>query len=245
MKNQKNPFLKKIIASFFHAEAWVGTIALLFLLLFAVLEVMLHLPVSTLPRTVILRIVLLVLISFLFYLAAMLYAVRTGDKRLFPRLIAFFFVLYLYLLLDVTLFEKGFGRDTLISSGEQAREYYLQNFVNFIPFHSIWKVYVMGLANGFVSYYYALLNLLGNICVFMPMSFFLLALFKAQRKWYVFLPTITSLVICVELLQFYFMVGSCDIDDVILNVLGAAILYFILRLPPVAAFVYRASGTNA
>ena len=229
----------RLFSRFFHAETWVGAAALFFLFLFAILEVQLHTAVNTLPRSVLLRILLLVLICLLFYLSAMLYAQRTGDRRIFPRLIVFFFFLYLYLLLNVTLFEKGFGRDSLLDGGERTREYYLRNFVNFRPFHSIWKVYIVGLTHGYVSPYYVILNFLGNVCVFMPVSFFLPALFKAQKRWYVFLPTLVLSVICVELLQFFFMVGSCDVDDLLLNVLGASLLYFVLRHPSLATFTDR------
>ena len=39
--------------------------------------------------------------------------------------------------------------------------------------------------------------------------------------------------ICIELAQFISFSGSCDIDDLILNVLGAIILYGILRIKSV------------
>ncbi len=233
MKNK----LSNLFAKILHAESWVCAAAFLFLLLFAILEVSLHIGTGTLPRSVLLRIILLILICLLFYLSAMLYADRTGDRRMFPRLIVFFFFLYLYLLLNVTLFEKGFGRDSLLDGGENTREYYLQNFVNFIPFQSIWEVYILGLAHGYVSSYYVILNLLGNICVFMPVSFFLPTLWKVQRRWYVFIPTLVLSVVCVEALQFFFMVGSCDVDDLILNVFGGILLYFVLRIPRIAAFI--------
>ncbi len=237
MKNK----IRDLFSPLCHAETLICIAATLFLLLFAILEVSLHMQVSTLPRSVLLRIVLLVMICLLFYLSAMLYAERTGDRRFFPRLIVFFLFLYLYLLLNVTLFEKGFGRDTLLDNTESTREYYLQNFVNFRPFHSIWNVYVSGLINGYVSPYYVLLNLLGNVCVFMPLSFFLPVIFKRQRKWYVFLSTLILSVLCVELLQFFFMVGSCDVDDFILNVFGALLFYFVLKIPCIFNFCIRIS----
>ena len=237
--------LRSQLSIFKHAEAWICTAAICFLLLFAILEVRLHMRVTTLPRSVLLRIILLTLICLLFYLSGMLYAGRTGNRRIYRRLIVFFFFLYLYLLLNVTLFEKGFGRDALLENGENTRAYYLQNFVNLIPFHSIGEVYIMGLAHGYVSPYYVLLNLFGNLCVFMPISFFLPMLFKAQKKWYVFLPTLILSVVCVELVQFCFMVGSCDVDDVILNVSGALLLYFLLRLPSLSALCERIGGVKS
>ncbi len=229
-------------AFFRSAEGWVFLAAGLFLLLFAILEVQLHTYRSTLPRSILLRILLLSLICLLFYLGGMLYAQRTKDRRIFLRLFSFFFLLYLYLLLNVTLFEKGFGRDHLVGEQENTREYYLRYFVNLTPFHSIWEVYIKGLMEGYVTPYYVLLNLFGNIGVFMPLAFFLPILFRAQRRWYVFFPTLTFSVIAVELVQFVFMVGSCDIDDLILNVFGAILLYLLLRLPPLKRLCMRICG---
>lgn len=241
--------MKKKLVTFFqryrHAEMWIGTIALLFLVLFALLELSLHAAVTTLPRTVVFRIILLVLICILLYLAVMLYAERTHDKSRFPPLISFFFFLYTYLLLNITLFEKGFGRDSIFELVGASRESYFQDFVNLIPFQSIWRVYIVGLVKGFVSPYYVGLNLLGNMCIFMPISFFLPAIWDAQKKWYVFLLTLTLCVLGVEFLQLFFMVGSCDIDDLILNVCGASLLYTFFRTPRLASFIARVCGKSA
>lgn len=43
--------------------------------------------------------------------------------------------------------------------------------------------------------------------------------------------------IIIELLQFVTLSGVCDIDDVILNVAGACIMFGILSIKPVKAFV--------
>ena len=41
-------------------------------------------------------------------------------------------------------------------------------------------------------------------------------------------------VIAVELLQFVFLTGSSDVDDVILNSMGALIMYAALRSRPIS-----------
>lgn len=224
------------------AESWIFLAATILLFSFAILEVQLHTDQRSLPHSILLRIFLLMLICMLFYLGGALYAQRTKDPQILSRLIFFFFLLYVYLLLNVTLFEKSFGRDNLLDGAENAREYYLRYFVNLTPFRSIWEVYIQGPALGYVSVYYAILNFFGNICVFIPLSFFLPAIFPSQRHWYFFLPTLLCAVTAVELLQFTFMVGSCDVDDIILNVFGATLSYFVLRLPPLRRLIARAFG---
>ena len=44
------------------------------------------------------------------------------------------------------------------------------------------------------------------------------------------LLTVTVLIVCVELIQLLTLVGSCDVDDLILNVLGAAIGFWLYRI---------------
>lgn len=180
-----------------------------------------------------LRCLLLILICTVSYLGGLLRRQRTGSSVILTLVLWGCFLLYLYLILSLTLFGGlRLNPDRLAETGLTKRQYYLRWFVNFRPFHSIYTVYIRGLIRGYVSIRYTLLNLLGNLCAFMPFAFFLPCFFKAMRKWYVFLPAMILIVAAVEGLQFLFMVGSCDIDDLILNAGGAFLLFGILKIPP-------------
>mgnify|MGYP001540645548 FL=1 len=73
----------------------------------------------------------------------------------------------------------------------------------------------------------------------MPLPFFLVLLFKYFSKWHrVFIAVLLS-VILVETLQFVFLTGSSDIDDVILNTGGAMLMYGILKIKAVGKVVNR------
>lgn len=50
---------------------------------------------------------------------------------------------------------------------------------------------------------------------------------------------VTALVLVIEIIQFITFLGSADIDDLILNVLGAAIGYGIVRLKVVRRLLKR------
>ena len=52
-----------------------------------------------------------------------------------------------------------------------------------------------------------------------------------------FVITSILIVICIELTQLFTASGSCDIDDVILNVIGAVIMYFILNINSVKKII--------
>ena len=222
-----------------YADTWIFSLSAVFLLLYFFFEVLAHLHLSpTFPLLA--RLLLLVVSCAALRLGVHLHARRTQSNRLLQRLPILFFVLYLYVLLNVTLLEKGFGRDALLGAeSENARAFYLTNFVNFQPFKSIWDIYIRGLFKSYVAPYYVFLNLLGNVCVLMPLSVLLPRLFPAQRHWYVFVPTVLLSVILIESLQLAFMVGSCDVDDLILNVIGAVALYFLLRIPCVGRLMNR------
>ncbi len=78
-----------------------------------------------------------------------------------------------------------------------------------------------------------LLNLLGNVIMFVPCGFFLPALFNGRKRH----PFVAVFACClfsvvIETCQFVTHLGSCDVDDVILNTLGGTlgyILYVVYR----------------
>ena len=76
----------------------------------------------------------------------------------------------------------------------------------------------------------AVRNLLGNIVLFIPLGYFLPALSSSLRKFYLTFLAVTIIITTIELTQLFFMVGTCDIDDLILNLLGASLGYGLFRL---------------
>lgn len=76
----------------------------------------------------------------------------------------------------------------------------------------------------------AVVNLVGNVAVFIPLGFFLPGLFARQRKLRWFLPTVVLLIIGVELAQLFTLRGICDIDDLILNIPGILLGFLFFHL---------------
>ena len=71
----------------------------------------------------------------------------------------------------------------------------------------------------------AAVNLLGNIIMFIPLGFFLPRVVPALGKFWRTVLVTVLIITAVELAQLFTLLGSCDIDDLILNVMGAAIGY--------------------
>lgn len=68
-------------------------------------------------------------------------------------------------------------------------------------------------------------NLFGNIGVFMPYGLLLPYLFRSAKRYGNFLLYFGCPLVGLELMQMLLRVGSFDVDDVILNVLGASISF--------------------
>jgi len=90
---------------------------------------------------------------------------------------------------------------------------------NLVPFEGIKDILSQGIKT------YALFNVAGNIVLFLPLGILLPLLW---RRWTLSRTTFAALLLSagIELLQFYTGRGA-DIDDVMLNTLGAAIGYIV------------------
>jgi Glycopeptide antibiotics resistance protein len=124
-------------------------------------------------------------------------------------------ILYLFIMLDLLF------RFNIISSANAAARSY-----NLIPFKTIWK-YMTGAYN--VSFEMLMINVPGNIAVFIPFGTYL-QVFLKNKTFLKSLLILILTVIAVEGLQFAFAVGACDVDDLILNVFGGVIGIFSYRL---------------
>lgn len=68
---------------------------------------------------------------------------------------------------------------------------------------------------------YAVANLLGNVGLFLPLGMFLPILFEKTKKPGRFLLCAVTTILMVELCQMLTGLGACDVDDLILNTIGA------------------------
>lgn len=76
-----------------------------------------------------------------------------------------------------------------------------------------------------------MMNLAGNIVLFIPLSFFLYSFGVTRRKKIVAIALVTTA--GIEAIQLFFHIGVPDIDDVLLNMTGAVLGILLLELIPV------------
>ncbi len=217
-----------------HADVCLFVAGIVVLAAFFAVEFYTRIRPGLMPPRPIVRLAVIALLCAELYCAALLRVRRTGQNRIFFSLMQVFFILYLYLLLTFTLSDGHLGRLGI----DMTREEYLALRVNYIPLATV-KLYIRAFMYEYVGVQWTALNLIGNICAFMPFAFFLPGFFRLQRKWYVFLPTVLLFVCAIEGMQFAFMVGSCDVDDLILNAGGSFLLYLLFLIPPAKRFCNR------
>ena len=68
---------------------------------------------------------------------------------------------------------------------------------------------------------YAWVNFLGNLLLFVPLGLFTPRLFPPLRRFALFAAAVCAFLIIIEGLQLLTARGSMDIDDLLLNLLGA------------------------
>ena len=131
------------------------------------------------------------------------------------------FIIYCFVLVYVLFLSRG-TRD-----GYTFAEY-MRRFTNFIPFKTIVE-YVKRYIDGYRNL--SVLNLLGNLALFVPMGMALPCLSRKLNRFWKVTLTVLGMVVAVELVQGLLRVGSIDIDDVIFNVVGAMVGYGIIAIP--------------
>lgn len=127
-------------------------------------------------------------------------------------------VLYLVLLTYYLFFAEAMGRNPDARADYSYNLTLFKEIRRFIVYRDI------------LGYEAVFLNIVGNVVAFMPFGFILPEVWDQLNRWY----TITLLgfvfSLCIEVAQLVRRVGSFDVDDLLLNTIGALIGYFVFVL---------------
>lgn len=136
------------------------------------------------------------------------------------ELILLSFIVYIALLIYL-LFFRHRAADIPLTE-------YIRYSTNFIPFFSFYAFFT----TPYISYRVVvpfLINLIGNMVLFLPWGIALPVLnekFVSAKRFF----TLTAIVIiAVEILQVLLQVGTCDVEDFLLNMIGATAGFFISK----------------
>ncbi len=137
-------------------------------------------------------------------------------KKLIRNLLALAFIGYMVLLIYFLFFSEEYGRTT----------HYTDYQYNLVLFREITR-YIRH--RDILGFDFVMINLVGNVVVFMPFGFFVPSLEKRRRGYFLDFLKITLLgflfSLAVETVQLVTKVGCFDVDDLFLNTIGVVLGY--------------------
>lgn len=146
-----------------------------------------------------------------------------ADRKALTLLRMVFFI-YLILVVKVIIFKYPNERLEIIVS-DWSREVIREgmNSANFTPFKTI-KMYIR-----YADRLNSFENLIGNIVVFVPFGLLLPAILPRGRRFPVFFFHVFIFVFGLEAFQLFSAFGAFDVDDILLNSLGAVLGWMLYR----------------
>lgn len=143
----------------------------------------------------------------------------TQKEIIKRRMLGLIFIIYIILLFTLLFLSSEYRH-----IDQNVPLEFNENKINIIPFKEISRFLSSGHLRNI------LVNVVGNLIAFSPMGFFIPMLFSNKIKnLKQFTLLMILIVLILELAQFVVNVGAADIDDVILNTLGAVIVYALMK----------------
>ena len=137
------------------------------------------------------------------------------------------FIIYLLLLITILFLKNEYRMGGFEDINTFSNEHF--ETINIIPFATIIG-YISGLLFEDININIVVINLATNLLLFAPMGFFIPILFdKKVKNIKQFGMVMILITMLVEILQFITYSGSTDIDDIILNITGAIIIYMLMK----------------
>ena len=137
------------------------------------------------------------------------------------------FIIYCLLLITILFLNNEYRMGGFQNISTFSKEHFETS--NIIPFATIIG-YASGMVSNDINTGIVIINLVTNLLLFAPMGFFIPMLFQDKIKnTKQFLIIIIILTFLVEIIQFITYRGSTDIDDIILNTIGASIVYMLMK----------------
>ena len=123
-----------------------------------------------------------------------------------------------------------FGRSNRWVDGLPYWQQLLHN-ANFRPFHTIGN-YITTLLYPLKqeSLRQSIINLGGNVILFIPAGWLFPKVWHFLRKFFVFLIFCTGVILLVEIVQLFTFLGCFDVDDLILNLFGMCIGFVLYKI---------------
>lgn len=143
---------------------------------------------------------------------------REGTKKVIRGLGVLAFLVYVLLLVYFLFFSEGYGR------GVDPESVYRYNLTPFEEIRRFWKY------RDVVGDLAFLENIFGNVVGFIPFGFILPVIVPKMNQGFLIVLSGFLLSLGVETIQLFTRVGCFDVDDLILNTIGALAGYILFTI---------------
>lgn len=138
---------------------------------------------------------------------------KKETKTLIRRMGILLFVIYIIFLVYFLFFSEEYGR------AAETQRVYRYNLIPFVEIRRFW-IYREQLGT-----FAVFSNIFGNVIGFLPFGFILPVIFRRMNSGFLICVSGFILSLTVEVIQLVTKVGCFDVDDMILNTLGATLGY--------------------
>ena len=147
---------------------------------------------------------------------------QKGMSR--QTLLKLFFAVYILFVIKVIIFKYPMEQLRMIANTWQ-KGVILEGLctANFMPFRTI-KMYI-----NYAHKLNSVENLAGNLIVFVPLGFLLPLVSEDFRRFSDVLLYVFTFSLGIEVFQLFSAFGAFDVDDILLNCLGASVGYWIYK----------------
>lgn len=152
---------------------------------------------------------------------------NNGQKRIIRSITWLIFIIYIIALVYFLFFSERYGRTVCY-------EYKY----NLVPFSEIKRYFLHYDIIGFEGFF---VNIIGNVVAFIPFGLCIPILHSNYRHLWTVVFDGFIFTVCIETIQLMYRVGSLDVDDILLNTIGAAMGYALYKI---IMIMYKSFGSK-
>lgn len=128
----------------------------------------------------------------------------------------------------MVVYQRQIDFSWIVTGGFPRLSLLMSDTTNFQLFATVNRyLAVLDRPSGFGLFLY---NIIGNMVILIPFGYLLPIVNRTVRKWWVFILVALAFILMMEMMQYFSMSGTLDIDDVLLNMIGAMIGYVLCPL---------------
>ena len=152
--------------------------------------------------------------------------VKINMSMVKRRVLKNIFIVYVLILVyGMVIYRRDLDFSWFVTGGIGKLIAVMADTTNLIPFATINRyLAVLDRPSGLGLFLY---NVIGNMIILIPFGYFFPIVSKRAKKWWVFVLLALLFILSMEALQYVSMSGTLDVDDVLLNFIGAMIGYFL------------------